>query len=73
MSDQQTTDPVARIAYVVLGDCLRHTQDVIARLQDQATGTPLFGALEALRRDVSAVQNGVGYKAVAAESTRGRI
>lgn len=73
MSEPKAVDPVARIAYVVLGDCLRHTLDVIARLQDQVTGTPLFLALEALRRDVSAVQKGDAYKAVAAESLKGRV
>jgi hypothetical protein len=48
-------------------DCLRHTQDVIARLQDQSEGTPLFMALEKLRLEISAVQKGPGVGALANE------
>lgn len=72
MSDK-TTPPTAmeRAAYTIVGDCLRHTQDVISRMQDHATGTPLFAALETLRREVSAVQKGAGMAALAAERTRG--
>ena len=45
------------LAYVQIGDCLRHTLDVIARLQDQANGTEAMWRLEAVRRDIVAVQN----------------
>ena len=48
-------------------DCLRHTQDVIARLQDQSEGTPLFVALEKLRLEISVVQKGPGVGALAHE------
>jgi hypothetical protein len=64
---------LARAAYPILGDCLRHTQDVISRLQDRAEGTPLFLALERLRREVSAVQNGEAMSAIASERHRGRL
>jgi hypothetical protein len=72
---QATTDAtqLARVSYVVVGDCIRHTLDVIARLQDSATGTPLFLALEAMRREISAVQAGAGMSGLATESLKGRM
>lgn len=64
---------LARAAYPILGDCLRHTQDVISRLQDRADGTPLFAALEKLRTEISAVQKGEAMAAIATERHRGML
>ena len=58
---------LAKAAYPILGDCLRHTLDVIARFQDQAGGTLLFLALEKLRHEVKAVQIGDGMDALGRE------
>ncbi len=65
--DTFTNTPLVRAGYTILGDCFRHTLDVIGRLQGQAEGTPLFSALETLRQEVRAVEAGEGMRAIAAE------
>lgn len=58
---------LARLAYTSIGDCLRHTQDAISRLQDHAAGTPLNLLLDSIRKELRDLQNGSALSEIARE------